>query len=216
LVSVTVIELADTCSCSDYEKENWIPDSIEACADVDVDMEEFEEEYGLEEGESADMSEEMEEQLLEHKWKKIRKPRIPEIPFKDVDYAPKPGQRLAERFAASGLQIIVKMASIELTPEKPQFPVGGWHVEGQMNESICATALYYLDSDNITDSSLSFRMQTPDEIDLKPEFNVGQDSYHWLEQIYGTVLGCGSAPRLQNYGSVQTRQGRLLAFPNVL
>jgi hypothetical protein len=145
----------------------------------------------------------------------VRKPRIPDVPeFKDVDYAPTDDQRLMNRFRESGLQIIVKMASIELTPEKPEFPAGGWHVEGQMNEYICATALYYLDSENITDNSLSFRMATTS--DLESELPVNQDAYHWLEAVYGTSLGGGSAPCLQNYGSVQTRQGRLLAFPNVL
>lgn len=83
-----------------------------------------------------------------------------------------------------------------------------------MNESICATALYYLDSENISASNLSFRMQT--SAYMNDEINVGQDAYHWMEQIYGTGLGCGNSPCLQNYGSVETRQGRLLAFPNVL
>jgi hypothetical protein len=83
-----------------------------------------------------------------------------------------------------------------------------------MNEHICATALYYLDSENITDNNLSFRMQTTS--DLQGEFSVGQDGYHWLEAVYGTKLAAGCAPCLQNYGSVETRQGRLLAFPNVL
>jgi hypothetical protein len=83
-----------------------------------------------------------------------------------------------------------------------------------MNEHICATALYYLDSENISDSSLSFRMQTDAYLD--DDLPVGQDGYHWLEQIYGTSLSSGASPCLQNYGSVGTRQGRLLAFPNVL
>lgn len=34
------------------------------------------------------------------------------------------------------MQIIVKIASIELTPEKPTYPGGSWHVEGQANESM--------------------------------------------------------------------------------
>lgn len=83
-----------------------------------------------------------------------------------------------------------------------------------MNEHICATALYYLDSENITDTSLSFRMQT--SAYMEDGYDVGQDGYHWMEQIYGTGLGGGGSPCLQNYGSVETRQGRLLAFPNVL
>ena len=34
------------------------------------------------------------------------------------------------------LQIIVKLANIHLTPEKPEYPGGSWHVEGQANESM--------------------------------------------------------------------------------
>lgn len=67
---------------------------------------------------------------------------------------------LREVYHARGVQIIIKMASIQLTPEKPEFPAGGWHTEDLLNERICATALYYLDSQNITESSLSFRMHT--------------------------------------------------------
>ena len=34
------------------------------------------------------------------------------------------------------LQIIVKLANIHLTPEKPDYPGGSWHVEGQANEAM--------------------------------------------------------------------------------
>ncbi|KAF5011169.1 hypothetical protein FDECE_2694, partial [Fusarium decemcellulare] len=68
-------------------------------------------------------------------WNKIRQPVQPEAPeFRAWDYGVRPGETLRERF--KDLQVIVKMASIELTPEKPCFPAGGWHVEGQMNEHI--------------------------------------------------------------------------------
>jgi hypothetical protein len=85
-----------------------------------------------------------------------------------------------------------------------------------LNENICATALYYVDSENITDSSLSFRMQTSAYLDDKGGFIVGQDAYHWMESIYGTDMGSGVGACLQNYGTVQTKEKRLLAFPNVL
>lgn len=86
-----------------------------------------------------------------------------------------------------------------------------------MNEHICATALYYVDSENITTSNLSFRMQTSAYPDASSHFDAGQDSYHWMESIYGTHLGGGSGGScLQNYGSVETKEKRLLAFPNVL
>ncbi|KAF4472606.1 hypothetical protein FALBO_493 [Fusarium albosuccineum] len=147
-------------------------------------------------------------------WNKIRQPVQPEAPeFRAWDYGVKPGETLRERF--KDLQVIVKMASIELTPEKPCFPAGGWHVEGQMNEHIVATALYYLDSENITPSRLDFRMQT--SYDQDASWEVGQGRYEWMERVYGTRLGSGSNDTscLQRYGNVQTTQGRLLAFPNV-
>lgn len=159
------------------------------------------------------------------------------LPFREVKYSPykvttnleppqsgqsgaEPGDKPTAQALKGGLrgkfqdlQVIVKMASIELTPEHPEFPAGGWHIEGQMNESICATALYYLDSENVTDSSLSFRMHTwYDQQELQDL--VGQDSYHWLECYYGANFGNRGAC-IQNYGSVETPEGRLLAFPNV-
>lgn len=39
---------------------------------------------------------------------------------------------LQEAFAEEGLQVIVKLANIELTPEKPNYAGGSWHIEGQL------------------------------------------------------------------------------------
>jgi hypothetical protein len=61
------------------------------------------------------------------KWEEIRDPiLLGPSDFEPVTYEVK--QSLHERFKDTGLQVIVKMASIELTPEKPDFPAGGWHV----------------------------------------------------------------------------------------
>ncbi|KAM0346281.1 hypothetical protein ACHAPU_005708 [Fusarium lateritium] len=141
-------------------------------------------------------------------WEAIRQPVQPPAPeFEAVDYGVKSGDSLRERF--KDIQIIVKMASIELTPDEPNFPAGSWHVEGQQNEHIIGTALYYLDSENVTPSHLQFRMQTIYDED----YAVGQDSFGWMERVYGTALR--DAQAVQRYGSVETKQGRLLAFPNV-
>lgn len=143
-------------------------------------------------------------------WQKTRIAIQPEPPaFEAWDYGVKPGMSLREKF--KDLQVIVKMASIELTPEKPDFPQGSWHVEGLLNEKIVGTALYYLDSENITTSHLDFRMQT-DHYQTELMKLVGQDRFSWLQLVYGTNLR--NAPCLQNYGSVETKQGRLVAFPN--
>ena len=37
-----------------------------------------------------------------------------------------------EQFKDQGLQVIVKLANIHLTPEKPKYKGGSWHVEGQL------------------------------------------------------------------------------------
>lgn len=39
---------------------------------------------------------------------------------------------LKRDYGHRGLQIIVKLANIELTPEKPTYEGGTWHVEGQL------------------------------------------------------------------------------------
>lgn len=39
---------------------------------------------------------------------------------------------LGDEFKESGLQVIVKFANIHLTPEKPDYEGGTWHVEGQL------------------------------------------------------------------------------------
>ncbi|TVY13172.1 hypothetical protein LARI1_G009060 [Lachnellula arida] len=129
------------------------PDSSDSQGSVDL-------EEGSDESDESDDEYESKEEKI---WHEIRRPvQLQPDPFENIAdfYAPNEKARLSEKFKNKGLQIIVKMASIELTPEKSDFPVGGWHVEGQMNERICATALYYLDSENITPSKLSFRMQT--------------------------------------------------------
>jgi hypothetical protein len=70
------------------------------------------------------------------------------------------------------LQVIVKLANIELTPENPKYSGGSWHVEvitifefhlnskGMQNENIVASGIYYYHSENISSSYLSFRVAT--------------------------------------------------------
>lgn len=75
------------------------------------------------------------------------------------------------------LHVIVKLANIHLTPEKPEYAGGVWHVEvssrrsalsalpltrcwlpqGMQNEAIVASGIYYFAQENIGESKLSFR-----------------------------------------------------------
>ncbi|KAL2068784.1 hypothetical protein VTL71DRAFT_15122 [Oculimacula yallundae] len=118
---------------------------------------------------------------------------------------------LVEDYAHRGLQIIVKLANIELTPESPEYEGGSWHVEGQLNEHICATALYYYDNENIKPSYLSFRQQSDTE--EATEKHYPQGVHGWLEEIYGCE---NDKAAVQDVGSVACSEGRLLTFPNIL
>ena len=92
---------------------------------------------------------------------------------------------LRKQYGGQGLQVIVKLANIELTPEKPTYEGGSWHVEGQLNEQICATVLYYYNSENVEDNSLAFRHRTIDE-DFEGEKQYEQVSA--LECYFGLSI----------------------------
>lgn len=167
--------------------------------------------------------------IVEGKWKRMRKVVIPE-PGESFTYEqwkeglqnPILGDQadpfelydvcLQDTFRKRGLQVIVKLASIELTPEKPTYAGGSWHVEGMRNEHIVATAIYYYDVDNVTPAHLFFRRDASlDEEELMYE----QDEHQPLCEIFGTV-SLREEPAVQEHGSAATPQGRLLVFPNTL
>lgn len=95
--------------------------------------------------------------------------RRPKCPFLGLDYGENSHQsrpdhdyyslHIQDDFRDKGLQVIIKLSSIELTPEKPKYDGGNWHIEGLLNEHIAATALYYYDVDNVTESKISFRTE---------------------------------------------------------
>ncbi|TFK70996.1 hypothetical protein BDN72DRAFT_958380 [Pluteus cervinus] len=123
---------------------------------------------------------------------------------------------LRKEYAGTGLQVIVKLANIVLTPEKPKYGGGTWHIEGQLNEHICATALYDYHNENITPSHLAFR-QRASEDDANGLGNSWDDDStnheDWLPQIFG----CSNFESIvQDVGKIETKQGRLLTFPNIL
>lgn len=118
---------------------------------------------------------------------------------------------LRRDYSQRGLQVIVKLANIQLTPEKPRYEGGSWHVEGQLNEHICATATYYYDSVNITGSRLGFRQQS--STDQASDVSYEQDEHDWLTAVFGCE---NEGPGVQDVGTVDTLEGRLLTWPNIL
>lgn len=111
---------------------------------------------------------------------------------------------------AERLQVIVKLANIHLTPDNPSYSGGTWHVEGQLNEHIVATALYYYDCDNITDCHLDFRTLADREW-LVENLHYSQNDHYSIERTFAI----SDDTTVQDIGSVLTKQGRALFFPNV-
>lgn len=117
---------------------------------------------------------------------------------------------------ASRIQVIVKLANIYLTPKEPNYDGGSWHIEGQLNEHICATALFYYDNENITDSRLAFRALSNREELQCSGLDYRQCDYRSISRTFAVNAEPGKDSTLQDLGSTLTSQGRALFFPNLL
>ncbi|KAG8901221.1 hypothetical protein FRB99_005476 [Tulasnella sp. 403] len=131
---------------------------------------------------------------------------LPTVP--QAGYTEDLSQREA-RYSIQGrnVQIIVKIANIHLTPEKPEYSGGEWHIEGMANEHIVASGIYYYSSENVTESSLSFR--TSAHFFFEP---YEQDDDQGVLMTWGMQR---YKERNQNLGSVLTPENRCIAFPNL-
>ncbi|KAK6093276.1 hypothetical protein MT418_8474 [Batrachochytrium dendrobatidis] len=102
------------------------------------------------------------------------------------------------------LQVIVKLTNIQLTPSKPKYDEGDWHIEGPINESIVATGLYYYDVENITTPKLDYR-EAVDCFDYQ-----GASDMYWKD-VYDIDQ---ESPRNQYIGSLELPNGRCVVYPN--
>ncbi|MEL5957854.1 DUF4246 domain-containing protein [Streptomyces sp. CLV115] len=137
-------------------------------------------------------------------WWENRRPVVPDAPAFIPSESPDESARVDLR--GRRLQVIVKIATVHLTPDKPEYPGGSWHVEGMLNERIVSTGIYYWDSENITESRLSFRAALDD-----PDYEQNDDN--GLREVYGLE---NEDALNQMLGSASTPAGRCLAFPNIL
>ncbi|KAK5708042.1 chromatin structure-remodeling complex subunit RSC7 [Elasticomyces elasticus] len=113
-------------------------------------------------------------------------------------------------------QVIVRMTKIDLTPELPSYAGGKWQMDGQLNEHICATAVYYYDCDNITDCGLGLR-EVMDKSAIIDSLSKIQMLFGDEAEILNNWYGMSDeTPAMQNLGRVSARDGRVVVFPNVL
>ncbi|KAF9437595.1 hypothetical protein BGZ76_000119 [Entomortierella beljakovae] len=126
-------------------------------------------------------------------------------PIEVPEFVPREESPKYDLRSMKNLQVIVKLANIELTPENPRYKGGTWHVEGMDNEDIVASGIYYYHSENITESRLNFRIHVHE-----PEYEQSDDN--GVMHMYGLA---NEEALVQFLDGVVTKQDRCIAFPNI-
>ena len=104
------------------------------------------------------------------------------------------------------LHLVVQLADIVLTPERPEYEGGVWGVEGMRNECIVASGIAYFGESNISQSPLAFRCEIAEPVSLRHNDSRG------VEAVYGLRT---EEALVQPLGAVDTCSGRCIAFPNI-
>lgn len=140
-------------------------------------------------------------------------PVMPEPSIEELESSfPSPEARSSGFFdSASSIQVIVKAFNIHLTPDSPDYSGSSWNIDGMLNEHICATALYYYDSDNVTENKMDFRTKA-DEDNLKHLLKYEPGEHEPIQRIFAIN---DKLTTVQTIGSVLTPQGRALFYPNI-
>ncbi|KAL5365569.1 hypothetical protein BJX96DRAFT_181784 [Aspergillus floccosus] len=139
---------------------------------------------------------------------------------------------LQDEFREKGLQVVVRIHSIELDPETPSFPGADWHIEGNANERIVANTIYAFDLENMSEPQISFRqrcthdtatwvydrigaLDSDDDEDLSDEIHMKNNLWDikYIGRLFGMEDMQGS-PGWQQLGEVKMPPGRLISFPN--
>ncbi|KAJ2216507.1 hypothetical protein EV179_001302 [Coemansia sp. RSA 487] len=118
-----------------------------------------------------------------------------------------------------GLQVVVEMKNMHLTPENPEYKpfrwnrVNRWQNSGIPNDNIVATSIWYYDIDNMDISDIEFR----DPVGEYKEIDYINDALDKkvFSYVYGesndTSKGFGYE---QVAGSTEIKSGRVVCFPN--
>ena len=130
---------------------------------------------------------------------------------------------LQDTFQKEGLQVIVGMTSIELSPDNPTAPVEPWQLQGLLNDHVVATAICFFEVDNIaTEARLSFQQKTRLALrntEYHPMATDEWGDHQAIAAVFGVPENAdygGEEPSEQALGSVSVRTGRMVVFPNVL
>lgn len=116
---------------------------------------------------------------------------------------------LKREFWNVGVQMILRVMDIDLSPEKSYYEGEEWHVEGRMNERICATAIYTYSVHNTTSASLSFRRRINAEEAMLAKGYI--QTPPWATELYGAR---SDDPVIQHMGDITLCENRLITYPN--
>ncbi|KAI8829298.1 hypothetical protein BJ741DRAFT_582252 [Chytriomyces cf. hyalinus JEL632] len=153
------------------------------------------------------------EEFMDSLWGEERPINVPGLPESFDSTAAADATMETVKLGGKTLQVIVKMASIRLTPENPVYNGGNWHLEGMENEALAATGIVYYDMSNITSSRLTFRSVYDEEDGCLFEYD--QSDYAGLEKVFGFESD-GDSVNTQICGQIEARAQRAVVFPNFL
>jgi len=133
---------------------------------------------------------------------------------------------LRDTFGSRGLQLIVRLQSIELTPSSPTFTATEFTLEAQRNAHIVSSALIVYSADNVTTPYISFRQPTWMAGD-NYNFNWHTEDYDYecMRAVFGISQSAASEldyenrsdiqlsiPGSQQLGTVSLTTGRVVAW----
>ncbi|KAJ2459556.1 hypothetical protein GGF42_001397 [Coemansia sp. RSA 2424] len=117
------------------------------------------------------------------------------------------------RLCGRRIQAIVRMSSIDLTPEMPIYGGKDWSVEGLYSERIIATGIFFYDVVNVSQRSLQFREA------LCSWEHAEDPNIELVQKAYGITLDDirNRWHRIsQELGPVEIKSGQCVVFPNNL
>ncbi|KAJ2059270.1 hypothetical protein GGI17_004511 [Coemansia sp. S146] len=110
------------------------------------------------------------------------------------------------------LQAIVKLSSIELSPEAPSYSSEDWNLVGLANERIIATGIFFYDVANTIWCGLEF----PEALHAKlyPQYNFEYDAMCFANGL-SIEYSDSTHSVSQELGGVDIYDGQCLVFPNI-
>ncbi|KAG8818164.1 hypothetical protein FRC17_010918, partial [Serendipita sp. 399] len=142
------------------------------------------------------------------RWVASRRVILPDLP--SAEFKPRLPNGIApeNRVTLRGkrIQVFIKLARLELTPDRPAFIGGQWHSDGSQEDHVVASGSVVLEQHNVTEGRIRFRMAV-----TRPTLGIDDPdsaAFIYWGKRRGSMLN-------QEIGSVVMKTGRLIVHPNI-